>query len=82
MRIYNVGLSSPSDWVWGRKRGRVVEGTSLLRMHTAYTCIEGSNPSASAKYYAIEVNAIFALTFFVFLAVLAQTREAAFIHKE
>jgi hypothetical protein len=27
----------------------VAEGTSLLRMHTAYTCIVGSNPTVSAK---------------------------------
>ena len=37
----NVG----SDW----RRGRVAEGTSLLRMHTAYTRIVGSNPTVSAK---------------------------------
>ena len=27
----------------------MAEGTSLLRMHTAYTCIVGSNPTVSAK---------------------------------
>jgi hypothetical protein len=27
----------------------VAEGTSLLRMHTAYTCIVGSNPTVSAS---------------------------------
>jgi hypothetical protein len=27
----------------------VAEGTSLLRMHTAYTCIVGSNPTVSAR---------------------------------
>ena len=32
-----------------RRRGRVAEGTSLLRMHTAYTCIVGSNPTVSAR---------------------------------
>jgi hypothetical protein len=37
----NVG----TDW----RRGRVAEGTSLLRMHTAYTCIVGSNPTVSAR---------------------------------
>ncbi|MDB5919645.1 MAG: hypothetical protein JWR40_3879, partial [Massilia sp.] len=26
----------------------MAEGTSLLRMHTAYTCIVGSNPTVSA----------------------------------
>ena len=31
------------------RRGREVEGTPLLREHTAYTRIEGSNPSLSAK---------------------------------
>ena len=29
----------------------MAEGTSLLRMHTAYTCIVGSNPTVSAKKY-------------------------------
>ena len=33
-----------------RRRGRVAEGTSLLRMHTAYTCIVGSNPTVSARF--------------------------------
>ncbi len=28
----------------------MVEGTPLLREHTAYTRIEGSNPSNSARY--------------------------------
>ena len=37
----NVGV----DW----RRGRVAEGTSLLRMHMAYTRIVGSNPTVSAK---------------------------------
>src|SRR5690606_5133697 len=32
-----------------RRCGRVVEGTPLLREHTAYTRIEGSNPSISAS---------------------------------
>ena len=32
---------------WGC--GREVEGTPLLREHTAYTRIEGSNPSIPAK---------------------------------
>ena len=32
-----------------RRRGREVEGTPLLREHTAYTRIEGSNPSISAR---------------------------------
>ena len=27
----------------------MAEGTSLLRMHTAYTCIVGSNPTVSAR---------------------------------
>ena len=27
----------------------MAEGTSLLRMHTAYTCIVGSNPTVSAS---------------------------------
>ena len=27
----------------------MAEGTSLLRMHTAYTCIVGSNPTLSAR---------------------------------
>ena len=30
----------------------MVEGTPLLREHAAYTCIEGSNPSVSAKSIA------------------------------
>jgi hypothetical protein len=34
-----------ADW----RRGRVAEGTSLLRMHMAYTRIVGSNPTVSAK---------------------------------
>jgi hypothetical protein len=34
----------------------VAEGTSLLRMHTAYTCIVGSNPTVSAKYTFAEVQ--------------------------
>ncbi len=29
----------------------MAEGTSLLRMHTAYTRIVGSNPTVSAKYH-------------------------------
>ena len=37
----NVGV----DW----RRGRVAEGTSLLRMHMAYTRIVGSNPTVSAR---------------------------------
>ena len=37
----NVG----TDW----RRGRVAEGTSLLRMHTAYTCIVSSNLTVSAR---------------------------------
>ena len=32
-----------------RRRGRVAEGTSLLRMHTAYTCIVSSNLTVSAR---------------------------------
>lgn len=32
-----------------RRCGREVEGTPLLREHAAYTRIEGSNPSISAK---------------------------------
>ena len=28
----------------------MAEGTSLLRMHTAYTCIVGSNPTVSASF--------------------------------
>lgn len=28
----------------------MAEGTSLLRMHTAYTRIVGSNPTVSAKF--------------------------------
>lgn len=34
-----------------RRRGREVEGTPLLREHTAYTRIEGSNPSVSASIW-------------------------------
>ena len=34
-----------------RRDGRVVEGTPLLREHTPKKCIEGSNPSLSAKYH-------------------------------
>ncbi len=34
----------------------MAEGTSLLRMHTAYTCIVGSNPTVSAKYTFAEVQ--------------------------
>lgn len=41
---------SAGEFCWTeRRRGRVAEGTSLLRMHTAYTCIVGSNPTVSAK---------------------------------
>src|ERR1700738_1617393 len=32
-----------------RRDGRVVEGTPLLREHTPKKCIEGSNPSLSAR---------------------------------
>ena len=32
-----------------RRRGREVEGTPLLREHAGKTCIEGSNPSVSAR---------------------------------
>ena|GEM_PF-6304524 len=32
-----------------RRRGRVAEGTSLLRKHTGKTCIVGSNPTVSAR---------------------------------
>ena len=34
----------------------MAEGTSLLRMHTAYTCIVGSNPTVSAKNKCQEVT--------------------------
>jgi hypothetical protein len=34
----------------------VAEGTSLLRMHTAYTCIVGSNPTVSARNTFAEVQ--------------------------
>jgi hypothetical protein len=37
------------EWRPVRRRGRVVEGTPLLREHAAYTRIEGSNPSVSAS---------------------------------
>ncbi len=33
----------------------MAEGTSLLRMHTAYTCIVGSNPTVSARIAFAEV---------------------------
>ncbi len=33
-----------------RRCGREVEGTPLLREHAAYTRIEGSNPSISARF--------------------------------
>ena len=33
-----------------RRPGRVVEGTPLLREHAVKNCIEGSNPSVSAKW--------------------------------
>lgn len=33
----------------------MAEGTSLLRMHTAYTCIVGSNPTVSAKTLSLLV---------------------------
>src|SRR5690606_41810986 len=36
------------------RRGREVEGTPLLREHTAYTRIEGSNPSVSASCKALQ----------------------------
>ena len=36
-----------------RRDGRVVEGTPLLREHTPKKCIEGSNPSLSAKCKSI-----------------------------
>jgi hypothetical protein len=38
-------IAEQSTW----KRGRVAEGTSLLRKHTGKTCIVGSNPTVSAK---------------------------------
>ena len=39
----------------------MAEGTSLLRMHTAYTCIVGSNPTVSAKYFqkALDFQGLF-----------------------
>ncbi len=41
------------EWRPVRRRGRVVEGTPLLREHAAYTRIEGSNPSVSAKFWQL-----------------------------
>lgn len=38
-----------------RRCGREVEGTPLLREHAAYTRIEGSNPSISARIQYKEV---------------------------
>ena len=46
-----------------RKRGREVEGTPLLREHAGKTCIEGSNPSVSAKKFR---KALVRKGFFVF----------------
>ena len=51
----NVG----TDW----RRGRVAEGTSLLRMHTAYTCIVGSNPTVSAIRKASNHAGLLAFSF-------------------
>ena len=34
----------------------MAEGTSLLRMHTAYTCIVGSNPTVSARTWFAELQ--------------------------
>ena len=36
----------------------MAEGTSLLRMHTAYTCIVGSNPTASAKHAELKPHSV------------------------
>src|SRR5690606_39084486 len=40
-----------------RRRGREVEGTPLLREHAAKNCIEGSNPSVSARMPLRDLNA-------------------------
>jgi hypothetical protein len=45
LALSDIKQHDEPDW----RRGRVAEGTSLLRMHTAYTCIVGSNPTVSAK---------------------------------
>src|SRR5690606_15028414 len=45
-RARNIVLELRSS----RRRGREVEGTPLLREHTTYTRIEGSNPSVAAKF--------------------------------
>jgi hypothetical protein len=39
--------------IYERRRGRVVEGTPLLRAHLGKTWIQGSNPCVSAKYQEI-----------------------------
>ena len=44
-----LALSAGETCWTERRRGRVAEGTSLLRMHTAYTCIVSSNLTVSAK---------------------------------
>lgn len=41
----------------------MVEGTPLLREHAVMSCIEGSNPSASANY---QTNTGPSASFFVF----------------
>lgn len=37
----------------------MAEGTSLLRMHTAYTCIVGSNPTVSASIFKNPLRRVF-----------------------
>ena len=37
----------------------MAEGTSLLRMHTAYTCIVGSNPTVSARTLKTRLGGFF-----------------------
>ena len=39
----------------------MAEGTSLLRMHTAYTCIVGSNPTVSARTPKTRFGGVFHL---------------------
>ena len=45
-----------------RRDGREVEGTPLLREHTVKNCIEGSNPSLSAKF---DTKPLFIKGFFI-----------------
>ena len=44
----------------------MAEGTSLLRMHTAYTCIVGSNPTVSASIFKNPLRRVFSFLRFSF----------------